>query len=176
MVSDRISKKLIVDASPLIYLAKLDALDVFGGDLAAAISEGVRNEVLLPQAAFRYPEIVGIDDSIRSGRIMVVSPDRGEVKSIETLSRQVPGLGRGELETIAIARSRRWSAVLADRRATRIAEIHGVTVIGIVEFLFARTKDGKVLASRIRSLAGLVNMRIETLEGLLGKVHKGARK
>lgn len=176
MIADRSSHSLIVDASPLIYLAKLDALDVFGKDAPAAISEGVRHEVLLPQAAFRFPEIVGIDDSIRSGRIAVVALDKQEREGVGTLSRQVPGLGRGELETITTARSRGWTAALADRRATRIAEIHGVSVVGIVELLFARTTDSKQLAARIRDLARLVNMRIETLERLLGRVHAGAKK
>jgi hypothetical protein len=40
----------------------------------------------------------------------------------------------------------------------------------MVELLFARTTDGDRLARRIRGLARLVNMRIETLEQLLGKV------
>jgi predicted nucleic acid-binding protein len=176
VTSDRSSYRLIVDASPLIYLAKLDALDVFGIDAPAAISEGVRNEVLLPQAAYRFPEIVGIDDSIRNGWIAVVSLDRQERDGVKALSRQVPGLGRGELETITIARSRGWTAALADRRATRIAEIHGVAIVGIVELLFARTGDSKQLARRIRDLARLVNMRVETLDRLLGRVHEGARK
>jgi predicted nucleic acid-binding protein len=176
VVADHSSHNLIVDASPLIYLAKLDALDVFRGGMPVAISEGVRSEVLLPQAAYRFPEIVGIDESMRAGRIMVVSLDKRERDSVNALTRQVPGLGRGELETIAIARSRGWTAALADRRATRIAEIHGVAVIGIVELLFARTRDSKQLAGRIRNLAKLVNMRIETLDRLLGRVREGAKK
>jgi hypothetical protein len=104
-------------ATRLIYLAKLDALDVFTLDGPAAISEGVRNEVLLPQAAYRFPEIVRIDESVRNGRIEAVSLDEEQRDSVEALSRRVPRLGRGELETIAVARVRRWSAAIADRRA-----------------------------------------------------------
>jgi predicted nucleic acid-binding protein len=168
--------RLIVDASPLIYLAKLDALDVFRLDDPAAISEGVRNEVLLPQAAYRFPEIVRIDESVRKGGIEVVSLDKKERNSVEALSRQVPGLGRGVLETIAVARSRRWSAAIADRRASRIAQVHGISVVGMVELLFARTTDGDRLARRVRGLASLVNMRIEALEQLLRKVDERTRR
>jgi hypothetical protein len=51
-----------------------------------------------------------------------------------------------------------------------------VAVIGIVELLFARTRDSKQLAGRIRNLAKLVNMRIETLDRLLCRVREGAKK
>jgi predicted nucleic acid-binding protein len=168
--------RTFIDASPLIYLAKLDALDVFSDDDPGAISEGVRNEVLLPQAAYRFPEIVRIDDSIRNGRFEVVSLDKAEQTSVETLSHRVPGLGRGELETITIARERRWSAVIADLRASRVAQIHGVSVIGVAELLFVRTSDSGQLASRIRGLARLVNMRFELLERLLVKVHERTQR
>ena len=169
MIARGISNRLAVDASPLIYLAKLDALDVFTMDDPAAISEGVRSEVLLPQAAYRFPEIVQIDESIREGRIEVVSLDDTERGSAEALSRRVPGLGRGELETIAVARARRWSAVIADLRTSRIAEVHGVPVVGMVELLFTRTSSDQ-LAGRLRALARLVNMRMETLDRLLTRV------
>ncbi len=168
--------RLIIDASPLIYLAKLDALDVFSLDDPAAISEGVRKEVLLPQAAYRYPEIVRIDDSVRKGRLEVVLLDKAEQDAVDALSRQVPGLGRGELETITVARARGWSAAIADVRACRVARTHGVSVVGMAELLFARTTDGARLACRIRGLARLVNMRIETLEQLLDRVDDWCRR
>lgn len=176
MIAAASSDRMIVDASPLIYLAKLDALDVFGPDDPAAISAGVRNEVLLPQAAYRFPEIVRIDESVRNGRIEVVALERRERSMVAALSRQVPGLGRGELETIAVARARRWRAAIADRRASRIAQVHGVSVVGMVELLFAKTADADRLARRIRGLARLVNMRIEALERLLGKVDQRTRR
>ena len=164
------SYRVIIDASPLICLAKLDALDVFSVDEPAAISDGVRGEVLLPQAAYRFPEIGRIDESIRDGRIEVVSLDKEERMSVEALSKRVPGLGRGEVGTIAVARARRWSAVIADRRASRVAQTHGVSVVGMFELLFVRTTDRDRLVSRIRALARLVNMRLETLEQLLDSV------
>lgn len=175
MIAHGSQYRLIVDASPLIYLAKLDALDVFGLDDPDAISEGVRNEVLLPQAAYRFPEIVRIDESIRKGRLEIVSLDEAEQEGVEALSRRVPGLGRGELETITVARARGWLAAIADLRATRVAEAHGVCVMGMVELLFARTKDGDELDGRIRGLARLVNMRIDTLEQLLVRIHGRTR-
>ena len=176
MVSTGSSNRLIVDASPLIYLAKLDALDVFQLDVPAAISEGVRDEVLLPQAAYRFPEIVQIDDSIREGRIEVIPLNKGEQSNVEDLSRRIPGLGRGELETIAVARARGWSAAIVDRRAIRIAQLSGISVVGIVELLFAKTTDGGRLAGRVRRLASLVNMRIGTLEKLLSRAEERARR
>ena len=57
MVSSGSAHRLVVDSSPLIYLAKLEALDVFTIQDPAHITPGIRCEVLVPQAAVRFPEM-----------------------------------------------------------------------------------------------------------------------
>ena len=158
-----------MDASPLIYLAKVDALDVFGtGDTGRhrriSPSRGHRT-----QAAYRFPEIALIDSAIRRDHIEVV-----------TLGEQEAGVARAfqaEFQDSAAAKPRRWHsrsseawpAVLYDRRARRVAQAFGVRVVGIVELLFDRTTDDALLEDRIRRFASLVAMRIEALEELLNR-------
>ena len=163
-------KRLVVDASPLIYLAKIDALDVFPLGYPALITEAVRREGVLPQAAYRFSEIAWIDEGIRVGRISVVALRSDEEEAVVDIGRRIPGLGLGERESIAVALARGWSAVLFDRRANRIAQALGVRVVGIVEVLFGRTADGELLERRLRRLASLLDMRIDALEQLLERV------
>jgi len=167
--SDRL-KGTVVDAGPLIYLAKIGALDVFGRTAPGWISPGVRREAVTPPAAYRFPEIATIDAAIRDGRILVAELRPEEVTLAADLKARIPGLGQGERESIAMAAGRGWSVVLLDRRALRVARMLGVSVVAVVELLFDRTSEDEILARRLRHFASLVDMRIDTLERLLEQV------
>lgn len=175
MLSNGSAHRLVVDTGPLIYISRIDALDLFNSDEPAHISDAVHREAVLPQAAYRFPEIAAIETAIRAGRIKVsaLRPDEREV--VLDLGRRMPGLGLGERGTIAVASSRGWSAVLFDRQAGRIAQSLGVRVVGIVELLFWRTADEALLESRIRRFAALVEMRIEARDQLLERVKERSR-
>lgn len=170
MLSPDSADTFMVDAAPLIHLAKIDALEIFTADEPAFITQAVRREAVLPQAAYRFPEIAAIDSALRTGRFVAVDLGADEERAVADIGRRVPGLGLGERETIAVARARGWSAVLHDRRANRVAQSFGVPIVGIVELLFARTGDADRLASRIRRFAGLVDLRIHVLDQLLERV------
>lgn len=172
--SDRL-KGTVVDAGPLIYLAKMGALDVFDGNAPGWISPGVRREAITPPAAYRFPEIATIDAAIRDGRILVAELRPDEVESVADLQSRIPGLGQGERESIAMAAGRRWGLILLDRRALRIARTLGVSVVPVVELLFDRTSENEILARRLRHFAGLVDMRIDTLERLLRQAKERSR-
>lgn len=172
MLSGDSAHQLVVDTGPLIYLAKIDALDLFTPDDPAHITDGVRREALLPQAAYRFPEITAIHAALGGGRIAVVALRPDEKDAVLDLGHRVPGLGLGERESIVVAHARSWSAVLFDRRANRIAESFGVRVAGVVELLFARTQPRAVLETRIRRFASLVDMRTSALEQLLERVRE----
>lgn len=162
--------RLVVDASPLIYLAKIHALDLFTVAKPALITEAVRREAVLPQAAYRFPEIAEIDAACRARVIEVVALQPHEKLAVQDIGRRVPGLGLGERESVAVGAARGQAVVLFDRRANRIAEALGVRTIGIVELLFAPTTDTELLESRVRCFASLVDMRIDALGQLLERV------
>lgn len=175
MLSNGSSQTLVVDTSPLIYLAKIDALDLFTADAPAHITESVRSEAILPQAAYRFPEIVAIDDALRKGTIRVVTLRTDEAEAVVDIARRVPGLGSGERESIAFAQLRGRSVVLFDRGADRIAQAMGVHGVGITDLLFARTDDDDLLESRIRRFAHLVDMRTAALEQLMERAKERSR-
>jgi predicted nucleic acid-binding protein len=163
---------LILNAGPIIYLAKIDALDVLGHYRRSVVTSGVEREVVLPPSAYRFPEIARIEALIRAGSLEVVSMDTTEHDRTDRLGDEVPGLGRGERETIAVAAARGWLAVLFDRRARRIADASGVAVVGIPALLVEGTPDSSLLERRIRALASLVNMRLDDLGRLLERARE----
>ncbi len=175
MVSLGSEQRLIVDSSPLIYLAKLEALDVFTVQGPALITAGVRREVLVPQAAVRFPEMARIDRAVAEGWIAVTPLRQGEQRAADEIGTRIPGLGVGERESLAVAAARGLSVVLHDRRASRIGRAMGLDVVGPLDLLFGRTLDDGVLEARVRAFACLVDMRIGALEQLLERVRERSR-
>ncbi len=175
MASRGSGHRVVVNSSPVIYLAKLEALDVFPVRDPALITEGVRREVLVPQAAVRFPEMVSIDRAIDEGRLVLADLDQEEQAVAEDIASRIPGLGLGERESMAVAIARGLPVVLHDRRASRVGRAWGVQVIGPLDLLFERTDDERVLGERIRAFARLVDMRLETLEQLSERVKERSR-
>ena len=175
VVSRGSAQRLVVDSSPLIYLAKLEALDVFKIDAPALMTEGVRQEVLVPQAAVRFPEMARIDGALREGRLTIEPLRKEEQASADDIRSRIPGLGLGERESMAMAAARGLAVVLHDRRASRVGRAMGIAVVGPLELLFERTVDEGVLEERIRTFARLVDMRIEGLEQLLDRLKERSR-
>ena len=67
---------LILDASPLIYLAKLDALDAVAiAGHVAVVPSSVYDETARPELAFRHPEVAIIERIRLGGQLLVISPE-----------------------------------------------------------------------------------------------------
>lgn len=161
---------LLPDASPLIYLAKveaLDALDVF--DRPAIVRE-VQQEVVAPGLGYRFPDALTIERAIQSGRIEVIAATPEERQQGNALVAEAGGLHRGEAVTIAVAVSRQWPVCVFERQARTLARAVGVEVIDPVEVLFAGTTDNDLLNHRVRRFGELVNLRLEALESLLSLI------
>lgn len=166
---------MIVDSSPLIYLAKLEALDVFTIQDPAHITIGVRREVLVPQAAVRFPEMARIERAMGEGQLVLTALRQEEQAAADDINTRIPGLGVGERESLALAATRGFAVVLHDRRASRIGRAMGIDVVGPLDLLFGRTSEEEVLEVRVRAFARLVDMRIEAMEQLLERVKERSR-
>jgi hypothetical protein len=165
--------RVVLDASPLIFLAKLDALDaitIAGHD--GAVPPSVFGEVARPALAFRFPEIATITLAKEDGRIDVVSLTKGEEKLAGELGARFGGLHAGELDVLALGESRGWAVSLHERQAARLAASRGVRNVHLVEILFAGTPDSDLLERRIRHFARLTNLRVEDLDRLLDLIRE----
>jgi len=126
----------IVDASPLIFLAKLDRLDLLRRSatevlLPAAVLEEVRR--LPDEASARVEEAFG--SWLRMG-------NAGDRSTVEVLDLD---LGPGEAEAIVLAREMRADRiVLDDQDARRFARRLGLVPIGTLGILLAARLRGEI--------------------------------
>ncbi len=164
---------IVIDASPLIYLAKLDALDVFAASQRAGIvPPTVHREVANPTLTYAHPDALLLEEAFRRGAISVTPLTVAESALAGRFAVEVPGMHSGEREVLAVARQRRVPAVLFERRARRVAGALGVELVDAVELLFDGTPGQEVLEQRVRRFAEMVDMRLADYEALRERVHR----
>ena len=160
--------QLILDAGPLIHLAKLDALDILEkGGWEAMIPPSVRAEAARPELAFRHPEVTVIMRALDEGRLAVGQLAAAEDQLVSDLAARAKGLHAGELDVLALGLARSWPVCLHERQASRIAGALGIRAVHVVELLFDGTPDRSALTRRLRAFGGLTNMRASDLNVLL---------
>jgi hypothetical protein len=158
---------LVLDASPLIYLAKLDAFDAVAiAGHTAVVPPSVYAEVARPELAFRHPEIA-VEGIKSDGQLLVVPLDARETELATDLAGRYGGLHAGELDVLALGQSREWAVCFHERQAARLARALGVATVHLVEVLFAGTPDLDLLERRIRHFARLTNLTMNDLDELL---------
>lgn len=156
---------LVLDASPLIYLAKLDAFDAVAiAGYTAVVPPSVYAEAARPELAFRHPEIPTVERLRDDGRLLVVPLDAAERTLATDLAGRFGGLHAGELDALALGHARGWTACFHERQASRLARVVGVATAHLVEVLFAGTPDLDVLDGRIRHFARLTNLTMNDLD------------
>src|SRR3990170_1822242 len=150
---------IVVDASPLIYLAKLDALEVFEiGGYRPLVPGSVIDETTRPSLIYRHPDAALIETAVGRGVIRVVALVPGEEQFAMTLSSDVPGMHRGECEVLAVAHGRGIPAVLFERRGRAVARARRVRLLDLIEMLFDGTPEDELLERRVRRFAEQVDM------------------
>ena len=160
--------QIVLDAGPLIHLAKLDALDVLEiGGWQAMIPPTVRAEAARPELAFRHPEVAVIMRALDEGQVSVSPLSDAEDQLARDLAGRATGLHAGELDVLALGLARSWPVCLHERQASRIAGVLGVQAVHIVELLFDGTADRSVLTGRLRAFGAMTNMRTSDLDSLL---------
>jgi predicted nucleic acid-binding protein len=121
---------LLVDASGLIALARLELLPVAAATLGPL---QVTGQALAEALVEGMPGAPAIRAAV----------DRGQLVSIEvTDDGSVLGLGAGETATIVAARTLGLVAVIDDLDARRVAGRQGVTVVGTVALLVRLVRLG----------------------------------
>ena len=159
---------MVLDAGPLIYLAKLDALGVLpAGHRTAVVTPSVWNEVARPALAFRFPEIASIERARDVGWLEVHPLAPSEEALADDLAARLSGLHRGELECLAVASERGWLACFHERQASRLARTMGIEPVHLVELLFKGIADAGRLESCLRRFARLTNLATADLDELM---------
>ena len=160
--------QLVLDSSPLIYLAKLDALDaVSAAGHDGVVPPAVLDEVARLELAFRFPEVATIARARDEGRLAVLRLGPDEARVAAALADRYGGLHAGELEVLALGQARGWLVCFHERQAGRLARSLGLVTVHLVQILFAGTRDVGLLERRVRQFARLTNLRMDDLDELL---------
>lgn len=161
----------MVDAGPLIYLAKLNALDVF--DAAGhqpLVTPEVERETARTGLAYVYPDASLIAEALRTGLLSGTELTDEENEVAQRLAAEAGGLDRGESEVLATAAQRSLPALLYDRRATRLARSLGIRAWSPPDLIAIGTPDRSLARERLLRFARLVDLHFEDLEKLLTRI------
>lgn len=174
LVAQRIycyTTQVMVDASPLIYLAKLDALDVFGlAGHVPLITPKVERETARPGLAYRFPDALMIAEALRDGVLVRTELSEQERTVASQLGAEAGGLDAGESEVLAAAGARELPVLLHERRAIRMARSLGLETWSPVRLLIEGTPDRELSRTRVLEFARMVQMRFEDVEALVRRI------
>jgi predicted nucleic acid-binding protein len=166
-----LTSAVILDASPLIYLAKLGALEVLSNAVGSAFTTpAVLEEATRPQLAYRHPDAVEIEMALQRGVIAVLVLTERERMRARDIAGQIPGFHLGETEVLAAAIARDIPAVFFERRARRVAGALGAGLVDVTDLIVAGTPDPILREDRIVRFARLVNMRMDDVVELMARI------
>lgn len=135
--------KIISDASPLIYLAKIKKLN-FLDRYEIIIPDQVYAEIKLGKEKQKLDYIL-VDRSIEKGKI--------KMKKIEGLEAFPFNIGKGEKEVISLALKEKIKTVLLDDKKARLcAKLKGLKVKGTLAVIIQQYKDKKINKEDLKKL------------------------
>ena len=136
--------KIVSNASPLIFLAKIGKLDLLE-DYEVIIAEQVHEEILQGGLSGRE-DSYKIESLVKSNKIKVE-----EININKELDKQ--SLGAGEKAAISLAIAKKINLILLDeRKARRIAKFYKLNPRGTIGILFEALKKNKITKKEFREL------------------------
>jgi predicted nucleic acid-binding protein len=164
---------IVLDASPLIYIAKLDAFDALSNaGYTAVVPQSVYTEAARPELTFRHAEIATVQRVREESGLEVITLEPSESALASDLADKYGGLHAGELDVLALGHARGWAVCLHERQASRLATSLGLAAIHVVELLFAGTSDLDLLERRVRQFARLTNLTMNDLDALFNLIRE----
>lgn len=126
--------KFLLDAdilSMFAKVAKIELLEEILGRDNVAITPGVLGEVTLPlRFGYSFPEAI-----IQHVTVVSLLPE--DIEELLGLQSKYPSLGRGELESIAVCKTKGYTFASNDRIAKASAEKEGVKTLSLQALLRA---------------------------------------
>lgn len=168
---------VVSDASPLIYFAKMNALELLAQVLGpVSIPPAVYRETVEAGRRLREPDANRIAKAVE-GQILARLTLTGQETLLADRISADPRLGRGECEVIACAALRRFKALLHDKKARRIASAYNVPTMQAADVLFLALlrrhislKKFKILLRHLAALTGINSATLLEREALAEEI------
>lgn len=153
-------KPLIFDATPLIYLGKINVIQkITHFSQEKYIPESVYEEVVVEGKKCGNPEVFRIENIIETGTIKIRTP--ADNRYVDHLKGN-PRIHKGDADVLALAYELEGIALLDDEEARGMAEVEGIEHHGTIYLLLSMMKMGLLTEE-------------ETLDGLNEMIRKGWR-
>jgi len=153
-------KPLIFDATPLIYLGKINFIQKIACFPEEKYTpESVYKEVVVEGKKSGQPEVFLIENVINTGIIKITVPADNQYLSH---LKENPKIHKGDAEVLALGYELEGIALLDDEKARGMAEIEGIEHHGTIYLLLKMMTIGLVTKE-------------ETLDGLNEMIHEGWR-
>ncbi len=137
---------LVLDATPLIHLARSGGLRILNGlRTRLYVPRAVYDEVVVEGRRLGKPGAELVDQYVKDEVISVRSPSgKTTLSSLVTSSTPDFGspLGRGEAEVLALARELNCTAIIDEQTGRNVAKLHGIPVHGTVYLLALAQRSG----------------------------------
>lgn len=138
----------IFDATPLIYLAKADRLDLVSTlDGGCYVPERVHSEVVTTGLEAGYPDARRIEQGIDAGLFELTAVDD---TPLVTRLRRNPNLSDADVAVLGCAASLDAVAVLDDAYGRTAADIEGIETRGTAYVVLSCAKRGHITVSEAR--------------------------
>ena len=132
----------VFDATPLIYLAKAERLDVIETlDEPRLVPEAVHHEVVTAGVEQGYDDTRRIERAVEDGLVDVVAVDTDDSPVATRLARH-PGLSDADIAVLACADARNAVAVIDEPAGRSAAEVENVETRGSAYLVLAAMMDG----------------------------------
>ncbi len=141
---------LVLDATPLIYLAKVGKLHVVRAITEKKlIPRGVFEEVVLKGKEIGEADALVIEKLIEEGVFHVKEVEETELykKLMENKN-----LSRADVEVLVLSRTEKGIAVIDEDYARRVAEVEGITCRGTIYLIFSLLRGGVITKIEVREI------------------------
>lgn len=139
---------LVFDATPLIYLATVDRLDLVQGE-TCVIPAPVYEEVVTTGVEAGHPDARRVEGAVEAGLFEVRPVDDSD--AAERLAGN-PNLSDADASVIAVAAAAEGVAVLDERYSRAVASAEGVETRGTAWLVLSAVRDGRIPAEEGREV------------------------
>lgn len=141
--------KVLLDSDLLSMFAKIDQISLLKklfGEERIAMTSRVRDEISMPlEYGYTFPLRI-------LSEVSTVTISAPALEIYDALTNQSTGLGKGELESIALCKAEGYIFATNDKVARRFAEEEGVTVLSLQAILRAFWRSGLKSREEVKSI------------------------
>lgn len=132
----------VFDATPLLYFAKADRLDLLDAlDGRRLVPERVHEEVVVDGVERGYPDARRLDRAVEDGRLVVVAVEDSELTS---RLRKNPTLSDADVAVLSCGAERDGIAVMDEAAGRDAATVEGIETRGTAYLVCSLAKRGEI--------------------------------